>query len=177
MKTALVLLTCMCATASFALAEDPPDSSLTQGYGAPVPVESGLDYSGLDRSYLNDPNTLTMPAPSFPVASPAWHPDGKRIFFTDRVNLCWVPDTGGKPRVAFENIFIYPYNGKKYVQYLTIDTIVGFSPDGSKLYFTGQAANEKTAAVINLDEKGNWIGGNITDAVTGLQCLTWRPAR
>ena len=167
MKKALIaLFVCVCFTATFARAEDPPDSSLAEGFGAPIPIESGYDYSGIDRSYMNDPDTVVFPGvlPTFPIKSPVWHPDGKRIFYTDQfANICWITETGGKPHVAFENISLYPYNGKKYVLSKTIDMIVGFSPDGNNLYFI-RSVYSSGEIVIKLDDKGNWngVGGNAT---------------
>lgn len=171
-KTLVALLVCICFTTVLARAEDPPDSSLAEGYGILIPIESELDYSGLDRGYLDDPDTKTSPAmPTGRITTPVWYPDGKRIFFTDLQNILWIPVTGGKPHVAFESVYLYPFNGKNYVLYNPISMIVGFSPDGNKLYFI-RSVYDSGEIVISFNDQGEWngVGGNAS-YLPDLVCL------
>ena len=135
-------------------------------YGTRVNIKPGYETS-LDLSYREAANTSggMMVQNAVPCLYPIWHPTGERIFFVDHHNIFSVPVTGGQPRLEFESNCLYPYNGRQYILDQTIWSLIGFSPDGKKLYFSSALVGEGSVVQVTIkeifDKDGKFTGASI----------------
>lgn len=154
----------------------PQDTGTVLDYGTRVNIAPGYE-TALDLSYREDPNTYRMDVPSYVLMYPIWSPKGDRIYYSDHMNIFSIPVTGGTPRLEFEGILLYPYDGKRFVLSQHILSLIGISPDGNKLYFQQNLVGEGSGAQITIteyiDENGKLTGwGSSTDRGDyALQCL------
>lgn len=162
---------------SCAAAVYPQDTGQALDYGVRVNIDAEYETS-LDLSYREDPNTHMMLSTSGRALSfPVWAPGGDRIYYSDHINIFSIPVTGGTPRLEFEGILLYPFNGRRYVLSQYISGLAGVSPDGKNLYFVQQLIGEGSGAQITItehfDENGefNGWGAKITGSDPTLQCL------
>ena len=155
----------LCTTVAY------PDAGTSTDYGTAVTIGSTYETS-LDLSYRDDPNTLGHLVDRVMPSDAVWSPDGKQFFFTDSMNIYSVPVTGGTPRLLFESVYLYPYNGKTYIVNEGILAMVGFSSDGGKLYFIRNLVGEGSGATITITElEGGYSVGVTSNADPVLQSL------
>lgn len=147
-------------------------------YGTRVNIKPGYETS-LDLSYREDANTYSgmMVQNAVPCLYPIWHPTGERIFFVDHHNIFSVPVTGGQPRLEFESNCLYPYNGRQFILDQTIWSLLGFSPDGGKLYFSSALYGEGSGVQVTIKEifdkdgKVTGFSSGVTGSSSVVQCL------
>ncbi len=175
MKNYLVFVVLLlCAATVFA--QDAGQAVLD--YGTRVNIEPGFETS-LDLSYRENPNTYggMMAQNAVPCLYSLWEPSGERIFFVDHHNIFSVPVTGGQPRLEFESNCLYPYNGRQYILDQAIYSLMGFSSDGGKLYFTSAMVGEGSGAQVTInevfDQDGEVTGfsANVTSSASIVKCL------
>lgn len=136
----------LCMTAAVAWAESASGPVVDDGYGNRVALTDGVDLTGVDQSFLLEPDIRDMRPPRFlAIIQPVMHPDGKSIVFTNREEIFTVPVQGGQPRLLFDSHYIHTFEGVRYVIGRGIMNIAGFSPDGASLYFTRTTLGEGRA--------------------------------
>ena len=132
------------------------DSGTVLTYGDRVIIDSTYETS-LDLSYRGDSTYVGGNFDNFKsYFSPVWSPAGDRIFYTNRFNVYSIPASGGKPRLEFESIYVFPHEGKNYIEG-GLMTLVGISPDGGTIYFTRISVEELTFTNNGGYSVNNWV--------------------
>ena len=126
---------------------------VVDGYGSKV----SFTYPAIDFDYLGVEtlNSLNQPGLNKLIFSPVWSPDGKTIAFTDCQYIYQVPAGGGEAEIKHAAVYLCPYKDSNYILYETINKIVGYSPDGSTLYFLHTPFDEESGVSITITDTEN----------------------